>query len=63
LGEGIKEWKVGFIWNPQREMYVWHILSTFKETEGEVGYRADGKEMFINPSSGDVIAINTWRIN
>jgi hypothetical protein len=44
-------------------MYVWHILSTFKEIEGEFGYRADGKEMFINPSGGDVIAINTWRIN
>ena len=63
LEEGIKVWKVGFIWNPQREMYVWHILSTFQEMEGEFGYRADGKEMLINPSSGDVIAINPWRIN
>ena len=61
--EGIKEWKVEFIWNPQRELYVWHILSTFQEIEGEVGYRADGKGMFINPSGGDVIEINPWRIN
>jgi len=63
LEEGIKEWNVSFIWNPQQDRYVWQILSTFQEIKGDIGYRAEGKEAIINPSDGEVIAINKWRIN
>ncbi len=62
LGEGIKEWKVGFIWNAKYDKYVWHILSTLEEMEGEFGYRAKGKEAIIDPSNGEVIALNDWNI-
>ena len=63
LQEGIKSWKVGFLWNFDRERYVWHILSTLEEMEGEFGYRGSGKEMIIDPVNGDVLAINDWRVN
>lgn len=63
LEKGIKEWKVAFIWNPQRDRYVWHVLSTFQEIEGDIGYRAEGKEAIINPATGVLIAMNNWRIN
>jgi len=62
LHEGIKEWKVGFIWNAKYEKYVWHILSTLEEMEGEFGYRAKGREAIIDPSNGEVIALNDWNI-
>jgi len=62
LEAGIKEWKVGFIWNAKYGKYVWHILSTLEEMEGEFGYRAKGKEAIINPSTGEVIALNDWNI-
>lgn len=62
LDDGVNEWKVGFIWNPERQIYVWHILSTIHEIEGDFGYRASGKEMLIDPVNGDVLAINEWHI-
>jgi len=62
LEEGIKEWEVGFIWNPKREKYVWHILSTLDEMEGDFGYRGSGKEMIIDPVSGDVLEYNDWHV-
>jgi hypothetical protein len=62
LEEGIKEWKVGFIWNAKYGKYVWHLLSTLQEMEGEFGYRAKGKEAIIDPSNGEVIALNDWNI-
>jgi len=62
LEAGIKEWKVGFIWNAKYGKYVWHILSTLEEMEGEFGYRAKGKEAIINPSTGEVITLNDWNI-
>ena len=62
LEEGIKEWKVGFIWNAKYGKYVWHLLSTLEEMEGEFGYRAKGKEVIIDPSNGEVIALNDWNI-
>ena len=62
LEEGIKEWIVGFIWNAKYDKYVWHILSTLEEMEGEFGYRAMGKEAIIDPSNGEVIALNDWNI-
>jgi len=62
LEKGIKDWQVGFIWNPERGIYVWHILSTLKEMEGEFGYRGSGKEMIIDPVNGDVLEYNDWNI-
>ena len=62
LDGGIKEWKVGFIWNAKYDKYVWHILSTLKEMKGEFGYRAKGREAIIDPSNGEVIALNDWNI-
>lgn len=62
LEEGVKEWKVGFIWNSNYDKYVWHILSTLEEMEGESGYRAKGEEAIIDPSNGEVIALNDWNI-
>lgn len=63
LEKGIKDWKVGFLWNPEMEKYVWHILSTLDEMEGEMGYRGNGKEMLIDPVTGEVLALNDWRVN
>ena len=62
LEEGIKEWKAGFMWNAKYGKYVWHFLSTLEEMEGEFGYRAKGKEVIIDPSNGEVIALNDWNI-
>ncbi|GAB4289056.1 MAG: hypothetical protein Kow0098_06800 [Ignavibacteriaceae bacterium] len=61
LEEGIKEWKTGFIWDPKYGRYVWHILSTIKEIPGEA-YKASGKEIIIDPYSGEIIARNEWNI-
>jgi len=63
LEKGIKDWKVGFIWNPERQIYVWHILTTIREFQGDFGYRGSGKEMLIDPVNGEVLALNDWRIN
>ena len=62
LEEGIKDWQVGFIWNPERKIYVWHILSTIREFQGEFGYRGSGKEMIIDPVTGELLAVNDWHI-
>jgi len=62
LEEGVKDWQVGFIWNPERKIYVWHILSTIREFEGDFGYRGSGKEMIINPVTGELLAVNDWHI-
>lgn len=63
LEKGVKDWQIGFIWNPERGIYVWHVLSTLRESEGDFGYKANGKEMIIDPVSGDVLAQNDWKIN
>ena len=62
LEKGIRDWQAGFIWNPERQIYVWHILSTIREFEGDFGYRGSGKEMIIDPVNGDLLAINDWHI-
>ena len=62
LEKGIKDWQVGFIWNPERQIYVWHILSTLREMKGDYGYRGSGKEMIIDPVSGDILALNDWNV-
>ena len=62
LEKGVKDWQVGFIWNPERQIYVWHILSTIREFSGDFGYRGTGKEMLIDPVHGDILALNDWSI-
>ncbi|MGD8305703.1 MAG: PepSY domain-containing protein [Ignavibacteria bacterium] len=62
LEDGVKDWKVKFVWNPERNMYVWHILTTIREFEGDFGYRGNGKEMLIDPVSGDVLNVTGWQI-
>ena len=63
LEEGIKEWKAGFLWDVKRERYVWNILSTLHEMSGEDVYKATGKEIIIDPTNGEVLALNDWRVN
>jgi hypothetical protein len=63
LKEGIKEWDAGFLWDFKRERYVWNILSTLNEFGGEDNYKAAGQEMIIDPTSGEVLALNDWRVN
>jgi hypothetical protein len=62
LAKGIKQWQVKFIWNPERQIYVWYILSTIREFTGDFGYRGTGKEMILDPVSGEVLALNDWNI-
>jgi len=63
LKEGIKDWDVGFIWNPKRQIYVWHVLSTLWESEGEFGYKGKGQEAIISPVTGEVFEIHDWIVN
>lgn len=62
LEEGIKDWKIQFIWNPERTSYVWHILTTIREFKSDFGYRGSGKEMLIDPVNGEVLAVTGWQI-
>ena len=63
LKEGIKDWDVGFIWNPQRQIYVWHVLSTLHEMKGDIGYRGNGQELIISPVTGEVLDMHDWKVN
>lgn len=63
LEEGIKEWKIGFLYDVVYQKYVWHVLTTLSESKGEFGYRATGKELIISPSDGKVLQKNDWKIN
>ena len=63
LKEGVKEWDAGFLWDFKLERYVWRILSTIKEFGTEENYKASGQEMVIDPNTGEVLALNDWRIN
>jgi len=63
LKEGVKEWDAGFLWDFKQERYVWRILSTLKEFGNEENYKASGQEMVIDPNTGEVLALNDWRIN
>jgi len=63
LKEGVKEWDAGFLWDFKRERYVWKILSTISEFGGEDNYKATGQEMIIDPTNGEVLALNDWKIN
>lgn len=63
LEKGVKDWKVTFLFDPMIGKYVWNINTTISQSEGEFGYRASGKEMIIDSSSGEVLFINEWKIN
>lgn len=63
LKEGVKEWEAGFLWDFKREKYVWKILSTLTELGEGDHYKATGQEMIIDPNTGEVLALNDWRIN
>ena len=63
LEKGIKNWQITFLWNPERQMYVWRILTVIREFQGDFGYRGSGKEMLIDPVSGEVLALNGWQVN
>jgi len=63
LKEGIKEWEAGFLWDFKLQRYVWRILSTLSEFGDEENYKATGQEMVIDPNTGEVLALNDWRVN
>jgi len=63
LKDGVKEWDTGFMWDFKLQRYVWRILSTLNEFGSEENYKASGQEMIIDPNTGDVLALNDWRIN
>jgi hypothetical protein len=63
LKDGIKEWDIGFMWDFKFNRYVWRILSTLTELGSEENYKATGQEMLIDPNTGEVLALNDWRIN
>lgn len=63
LKEGIREWDAGFLWDFKLQRYVWRILSTLTEYNYEDNYKATGQEMVIDPNTGEVIALNDWRVN
>lgn len=63
LKDGVKEWDTGFMWDFKLKRYVWRILSTLTELGSEENYKATGQEMLIDPNTGEVLALNDWRIN
>jgi len=63
LKDGIKEWDAGFMWDFKLQKYVWRILSTLTELGSDENYKATGQEMIIDPVTGEVLALNDWRVN
>jgi hypothetical protein len=63
LKEGIKKWEAGFLWDFKLQRYVWRILSTLTEYSSGDNYKATGQEMVIDPNTGEVLALNDWRVN
>ena len=61
--KGINDWKVNFIWDAKYSKYIWQILSTMKERQGEFGYRAEGEQIIIDPTNASVINRDSWKIN
>lgn len=62
LEEGVKPWLISFRWNEKLKQYVWHILTTTKETQGSQGMIGSGKEMLISPASGEALLVSEWNI-
>jgi hypothetical protein len=63
LKEGIRDWDAAFLWDFKLQRYVWRILSTLTEYNYEDNYKATGQEMVIDPNTGEVLALNDWRVN
>jgi len=63
LKEGIREWDATFMWDFKLQRYVWRILSTLTEYSSGDNYKAIGQEMVIDPNTGEVLALNDWRVN
>ncbi len=63
LEKGIKDWQIAFVWNPERKIYVWRIQTVLREFQGDFGYRGSGREMLIDPVSGEILSLTGWQIN
>ena len=63
LPKGIKDWKVDFVWDAKYNKYIWQLLSTVKESQGEFGYRGEGEKINIDPNNASVISKDSWKIN
>jgi hypothetical protein len=63
LPKGIKDWKIDFVWDAKYKRYVWQLLSTVKESQGEFGYRGEGEQISIDPNNATVIDKHSWKIN
>ncbi len=60
--KGIKDWKIEFKWEPEKNQYVWSILSTLQETKSPAGFRGSGEIMLIDPNTGEVISQKPWHV-
>ena len=63
MPQGIKDWKVDFIWEAKYNKYVWKIITTSKETLLQDHDRAEGELIMIDPSNASVIEKESWRVN
>ncbi|HSD62196.1 MAG TPA: PepSY domain-containing protein [Ignavibacteriaceae bacterium] len=62
LPKGIKDWKIEFKWEPEKNQYVWSILTTQSESQGSFGFRGSGEIMLIDPNTGEVISQKPWHV-
>jgi hypothetical protein len=63
LKKGIKPWSISFRWSAEFNMYLWHIISTTSELENEHIQKAEGEEILISPSNGEVLKLREWHIH
>ncbi len=62
LEQGIGKWKTGFLWDNNLNQYVWHVLATFNQAGKGNNYKANGKDMIIDPNTGLVLRTSLWNI-
>ena len=62
LQTGVAKWKTGLLWDKTFDQYVWHVLSTYSESGEDKNYKGSGKELIIDPNTGEVISANLWHI-
>ena len=64
ITDGIKEILSRFEWDKNISKYVWHIMNVLDESGDPKteNYKANGREIFINPHSGEVLSIRKWEI-
>lgn len=60
--KGIKDWKIEFKWEPEKNQYVWSILSTIQEMQSSFGFKGSGEIMLIDPNTGEVISQKPWHV-